>query len=102
MDREKVFDALRNCITEPKCKDCPWEECEQFDCKYTEIPVHLGLDILELLKEQQPETTKPQIHNSSADVWYYVCDDCDYPISPGDHYCGNCGKKIVWDTFVQS
>lgn len=54
-DFDKVFDALRNCITEPKCKDCPWEECEQFNCKRTKIPIHLGLDILELLKEQQKE-----------------------------------------------
>ena len=52
MDREKVFDALRNCITEQKCRNCPWEECGEFNCKKTDIPVHLGLDILEVLKEQ--------------------------------------------------
>ena len=49
-DREKVFDALRNCITEPKCKDCPWETCEEFHQTKT-IPLDLCLDILELLKE---------------------------------------------------
>ena len=51
IDEDKLFEALRNCITEQKCMDCPWEECERFDCKKTEIPVLLGLDILELLKE---------------------------------------------------
>ena len=51
-DREKVFDALRNCITEPKCKDCPWETCEKFHQTKT-IPLDLCLDILELLKEQE-------------------------------------------------
>lgn len=54
-DREKVFDALRNCITEPKCRNCPWEDCERFECKRTDIPISLGLDILKLLKEQEEE-----------------------------------------------
>ena len=52
-DREKVFDAFRNCITEPKCKDCPWENCEQFNQKEVSIPVTLALDVLNLLKEQE-------------------------------------------------
>ena len=51
-DREKVFDALRNCVTEPKCKDCPWEDCEKIGCKRTTVPVTLLLDTLNLLKEQ--------------------------------------------------
>ena len=49
-DREKVFDALRNCVTEPKCKDCPWEDC--FGSKRTTVPVTLLLDTLNLLKAQ--------------------------------------------------
>ena len=53
MDRKKVFDAFRNCITEPKCKDCPWEQCEQFNQKKVEIPVTLALDVINLLKEQE-------------------------------------------------
>ena len=51
-DRKKVFDALRNCVTEPKCKDCPWEDCEKIGCKRTKVPVTLLLDTLNLLKEQ--------------------------------------------------
>ena len=57
MDREKIFDAFRNCITEPKCKDCPWEQCEQFNQKKVSIPVTLALDVLNLLKEQ-PEIVR--------------------------------------------
>ena len=53
-DFDKVFDALRNCVTEPKCRDCPWEECEQFDCKKVIVPANLLLDVLKLLKEQEP------------------------------------------------
>lgn len=54
-DREKVFDAIRNCITEPKCKDCPWEDCEKVGCKRVTVPVTLMLDVLKLLKEQEAE-----------------------------------------------
>lgn len=54
-DREKVFDALRNCVTEPKCRDCPWEECERFDCKKVTVPVNLLLDVLKLLQEREPK-----------------------------------------------
>ena len=53
MDREKVFEAFRNCITEPKCRDCPWEQCEQFNQKKVEIPVTLALDVINLLNEQE-------------------------------------------------
>lgn len=52
-DREKVFDAIRNCVTEPKCKDCPWEDCEKIGCKRTKVPVTLLLDTLTVLKEQE-------------------------------------------------
>lgn len=54
-DRGKVFDAIRNCVTEPKCKDkdCPWKkDCEKSGCKRTTVPVTLLLDTLNLLKEQ--------------------------------------------------
>ncbi len=50
-DREKVIDAIRNCIDKPKCRDCPWEDCERFDCKRVNVPVSLMLDILQLLKD---------------------------------------------------
>ena len=53
MDREKVFDAFRNCITEPKCRDCPWEQCEQFNQKKVTIPLTLALDVLNMLKGQE-------------------------------------------------
>ena len=53
MDFDKVFTAFRNCISEPKCKDCPWEQCEQFNQKKVSIPVTLALDVLNLLKKQE-------------------------------------------------
>jgi hypothetical protein len=53
-DKDKIFDAFRNCITEPKCKDCPWESCEEFH-QTKKIPLDLCLDILKLMKEQEEE-----------------------------------------------
>lgn len=50
IDPEKVFDAFRNCITEPKCRDCEGYGCEHFH-KKVEIPATLALDTLNLLKE---------------------------------------------------
>ena len=64
-DREKVFEAFRNCITEPKCRDCPWEQCEQFNQKKVEIPVTLALDVINLLKEQElPTELKQKMWNA--------------------------------------
>lgn len=60
-DREKVFEAFRNCITEPKCRDCPWEQCEQFNQKKVEIPVTLALDVINLLKELKNETERNSV-----------------------------------------
>jgi rubredoxin len=96
IDRDKVFDAFRNCITEPKCRDCPWEQCEQFNQKKVEIPVTLALDVIELLKEQEPK----QGH------WldYYGDDKCSvcgatysdlFPDYQNTHYCPNCGAKMI-------
>lgn len=53
-EREKVFDAFRNCITEPKCRDCPWESCEAFVNQKVEIPKDLALAVIRMLVAQEP------------------------------------------------
>lgn len=88
-DREKVFDALRNCVTEPKCKDCPWEDCEQIGCKRVTVPVTLLLDTLKLLKEQEP--VKPiRLEN------WWKCPACEQNIVANMKYCPGCGRKVKW------
>lgn len=94
-DWEKVFDAIRNCITEPKCKDCPWDECEKFDCKKVSIPVSLMLDALKLLKEQEP--VAPVLVGR---MW--ECGKCHAPVGifmddQRDQFCRTCGTKVKWD-----
>lgn len=55
MDREKVFDAFRHCMSEQKCRGCKNKKCKEFnrDLILKRIPERLGLEVLELLKEQQ-------------------------------------------------
>lgn len=54
-DREKVINALLNCTSIPKCLDCHWEECSEFDhAVVNRVPLHLLQDALELLKAQEP------------------------------------------------
>lgn len=50
---KKVFEAFRNCITKPKCKDCPWEQCEQLGNRKVEIPIDLALDVLNILEKNK-------------------------------------------------
>ena len=115
-DREKVFDAIRNCITEPKCKDCPWKECEKVGHKRVEVPVTLMLDALQLLKEQQETITSLQgtIHKLSASLgerpeqkhgaWLTInhpvigmkslCSVCKLLANEDYRFCPHCGAKM--------
>ena len=99
MDREKIFDALRNCITEPKCRDCPWEECERFDCKKANVPVNLLLDVLNLLKEQEPKTGHWIFESQYCEAWSHTCSECGKrtttAVNTFANWCWNCGAKMT-------
>ena len=100
MNREKVFDALRNCITEPKCRDCPWETCEEFH-QTKKIPLDLCLDILKMLKEQG--AIEPDVDSEGS----CSCGNCGTTVrySPAGcsvpeklcKYCPECGKRVKWE-----
>ena len=113
MDREKVFDALRNCITEPKCRDCPWESCEKFHQTKT-IPLDLCLDILELLKEQKAELSFREakaITHTATKLDDATCPSCGNVVGEKIRtgaigqsvvqvqwdYCRFCGQKLDWE-----
>ena len=51
-----VFDKFRNCITEPRCRDCEGIPgvCEE-DHQSVTIPKALALDVLNELKRLQDE-----------------------------------------------
>ena len=48
----KILNALRNCLDKPKCKDCHWDECNEFH-ETVEIPVGLAQAIYELLNKEE-------------------------------------------------
>lgn len=107
-DREKVFDAIRNCVTEPKCKDCPWEDCEKIGCKRVKVPVTLLLDTLELLKEQPKQknghwkafTQSRYFGNDDdgepifRDGRFYVCSECRRKTVIKTQFCPRCGAMM--------
>ena len=107
MEMDRVLEAFRNCITEPKCRDCPWEECEKFENKKVKIPVDLALSVdallAELLKKQ--ESVKPTRTVSNHDYHYDYCGYCGclLPVH-GETYgkqarfCPYCGKSVDWST----
>lgn len=69
-DTQKVIDAFRNCITEPKCRNCPWESCEKFNQPKVTIPVDLALEVNNLLisltkgkEEEEKKRHRLMVHN---------------------------------------
>ena len=53
-ERDRALDAFRNCITEPKCKDCPWTECSTLNNGSVEIPRDLALAVMREFVAQEP------------------------------------------------
>ena len=84
MNKELIAEAFRNCITEPKCRDCPWKTCEMFDQPKTRIPLDLALAVnsmlIDSLKEREVVLCKDCKHK----------DYCFLSRNKGDDfYCGN-------------
>lgn len=90
-DREKVFDAIRNCVTQPKF--FPWEDQEKVRRKCVKVPIGLLLDTLNVLREH-PE--QKHGHWISYSYGYYCCSVCNdgkhMNFVPG--YCSTCGAKM--------
>ena len=77
-ERDRVMNAFRNCITEPKCKNCPWDECEALGNRKVEIPLDLALAVMRELAATEPRVmTLEEVHSAgehNADVFddYYA------------------------------
>ena len=100
MDKDIVMEAFRNCITDPKCKNCPWENCDTLKNKKVEIPVDLALEVNNLLFNQQRvmEPIEPVYR------WnVYWCAVCKHIIGStgkkdkGIRYCSFCGQEVKWN-----
>ena len=94
----RVFDAFRNCITEPKCRDCPWTECDTLKNRVVEIPIDLALAVMRMLKAQEP--VKPEsIMYTAAGIGISSCPRCGDKIDAYHNaaYCGSCGQAVKWE-----
>ena len=73
-EHDRILDAFRNCITEPKCKDCPWIECEELDNRKIKIPADLALAVMRELVAQEPRVmTLEEVRGSlKQPIWKEV------------------------------
>ena len=99
MDREKVIRALENCTDKIKCRDCPWEPCEDFDYTHSEYPDGLIKDALELLKAQEPvKPTRIDRYTRTEPITFeYKCTICWTGLMRHWVCCPNCGRAVKWD-----
>ncbi len=87
-DRKYVIEALENCSApDGKCKNCPYVQCESFECSKSKYPDDLVREAIKLLKEQEPrvltldEIKKLQSLRDGA-VWLEVWRGVAFPALP--------------------
>lgn len=121
-ENDRVFDAFKSCITEPKCKDCPWTECDKLKNRRVEIPIDLALAVMRLLKAQEQKCRKCAEATSEAiqelqtklkaqepvkpvfdagdgkTIGQFLCGKCHAKIGLGHpHFCWYCGRAVKWE-----
>ena len=62
---------------------------------YDEIRKECTAMIGEMLTAGGMETTV-EIEGDGRSTWWYVCRECHTGIDSHDHYCRNCGRRILW------
>ena len=82
-EREKVINALENCVHNGVCINCEHN-------KHTACKTCLMIDALELLKEK--EAVKPTWSRGKP-----FCGACGMRIH-GGKFCSECGKPILWES----
>lgn len=112
MDKiEKVIQAFENCMApemndDETCVDCiragecPWEDCQERDCKLIDIPLSLAIAALELLKDQEPKKVK--CVRRLTKVMKGVCPACEMEIESVIHgrltkFCKFCSQAVKWE-----
>ena len=95
-ERDRVLDAFRNCITEPKCKDCPWTECAIIGNDTIEIPRDLALAVMRELVAQEPVGPVFDAGDGKT-IGQFLCGKCHAKIGFGHpHFCWYCGRAVKW------
>ena len=96
--RDSIVCALENCTGYPKCKNCSWEACEEFDCEFVDVPVGLVKSAIVFLKVNEP--IKPDtIMYTAAGIGISSCPRCSGKIDAyhNTNYCGCCGQAVKWN-----
>ena len=92
-NREKVIASLKNCLDTPKCRDCPWELCEE-PHSTAEFPEDLVRSALTLLENGDRKEAK--IVTVLGGAILIVCPECRLPVTWGQRYCSHCGTGLIW------
>ena len=95
-ENDRVFDAFRNCITEPKCKNCPWTECDKLKNRRVEIPIDLALAVMRMLKVQEPQLVI--VSRDYIEGTVLRCPKCKEVVHKyNGNYCPHCGQAVKWE-----
>ena len=88
IDKNKVCGALKNCLNEPRCRDCPWDECEE-DHRSVHCPWGLVNSAYLLLTQE--------IEPNEDEYGSFYCGACGMKIYHCQSYCSECGRKVKWN-----
>lgn len=48
-------------------------------------------------KERTPAHTEIE---GGGSTWWNVCEECRAVVSPGDRFCRQCGRPLIWEVSV--
>lgn len=99
-ETEKVITAIENCIAVPKCRDCPWEDCEE-EHETRKLPLSLVEKALAMLRKRVPKDMifkHYEIHYASYDEYENrtYCPECKVRLIQEMNYCPRCGQALKW------
>lgn len=89
-DRKKVIKGLHCCSHTDgvNCIYCP------YDNKDTDCTALMAMDVLALLKEQEPV---PVTQREVMHMLVWCCGSCGVAITDGDKFCRMCGRAVKWE-----
>ena len=99
IDREKVIRAL-NCCAHADGSDCMYCPYDHNDENCTAL---MSMDVLELLKEQEPLPAKYVDKGDSYPpcIYHSVCRACGGILNYPEKFCKACGRGIIWVPFCK-
>ena len=93
VDRDKVIRGLHCCAHTDgaSCIDCPYDISDS-DCS-----AMMSMDVLELLKKQEPEEPIRMHHTEHKQTDNYRCRKCGNDLYFEQRFCEACGAEVKWN-----